>query len=448
MAYKNLNAINIVNVINAQVNKEYNTSLPAVNKANFSGMADQLRVAAPNIQNAWQDALVNLVGMQLTKTKRAYESYFRKLHLGETATENIQLMMADLVAARTFNPNADSEDFFEDAKLDLGVQYVTSTVKAVFPVSINEETLYAAFLSPETFMGYFNNMVDSQLVSSLEMFDTQTVKQLISQNVSEGNIFLIPMTKPVDQTTALAFTAQLKAVAADMAVEMSPKYNLAGFNTWTPKDEGVIIADTDTQAVTQTYSLAWAFNKSYVDWEGEGNAITMANDSICDGAVFALYADRYAFEIRNKVGFPKTVSQYFGNTLTLKRWLHYQAIYAVSYFNNIVGFADSSKIDSSASATLALRDGSTAVNPGAKGQVYVSALTVTSGKVFDKFGTYTITGATDTKTAIDAKAGKLVIGKNETGSDVSGLTGKYITVTWTSHLDANTTATLNIKINQ
>lgn len=447
MSYKNLTALNIVNVLNQQVNKVYPTSLPAVNKRNFSDMADQLRTAPAVVQNAWLDSLINLVGMQIVKNKRAFESYFRKLHVGTTTTEDIQLQMMDLIKAKAFNPNADADDFFADEKPEVGVQYVTSTVKNVFPVSINDEVLYAAFLSEEAFMNFIYSTVDNVLYSSLELSDTLTVKELVSQNILEGNIYLVPMAKVTDQATALAFTAQLKAIANDMAVEPSAKYNFAGFMTHTPKDEGVIISDVDTQAVTETYSLAWAFNKDYLALEQGGQAITMANDSFADGAVFALYADRYAFEIRDKVGFPKTVSQYFGNTLTLKRWLHYQAIYAISYFNNAAAFADISKIDSSASATIALRSGATALNKGAKDQVFVSALTITDGKIFDKFGTYTVTGATSDATVIDARSGKIEIGKDETGSAVEDLTGNYVTVTFTSHLDNSVTATLNIKIN-
>lgn len=448
MAYKNLNAINVVNVINQEVNKVYATSLPAVDSASFSNMAAQLRQAPQPVQNAWHENLVNLVGMQLVKNKRAFESYFRKLHLGEIATFDVQLQMMDLINARSYSPDADADDFFADEKPDIATQYANSVAKLKFPVSINEENLYGAFISQEAFMNYMST-IETQLYSSLEMADVTLVKQLITENVSEGNIYLIPIKKVTDQATALDFTAKLKAIAADMAVEMSPKYNLSGYNTWTPKDEGVIISDTDTQAVTETYSLAWAFNKEYLSLEQGGQAITMANDSICDGAVFALYADRYAFEIRNIIGFPKTVSQYFGNTLSLKRWLHYWALYTISYFNNIVAFADEDKVSAAqvSNQAIALRSGNTGLNKGASDQVYVSAMTVASGYIFDKFGDYAVSGNSDTSTVIDAKSGKLTIGKNETGSDVTGLTGKYVTITWTSHLDNSITATLNVKIN-
>lgn len=441
MALKNLTAENIVNIINKQVNKQYGTTLPAVTKENISDMADQLRYAAPNIVNAWQEEYVNLVGMQLSANKRAFESYFRRLHQGETTTENIQLQMMDLIAARTFTPDADADSFFEDDKVDVGIQYMTSMVKTYFPVSINEDTLIASFISTDAFMDYFMRVVDTQLYSSLEMFDTKTVKELIAQNVEEGNFYLYPVAKVTDQASALAFTAKLKGIAADMAVEYANKYNLAGFNTWTPEDEGIVITDTDTKAVTETYSLAWAFNKEFLSLEQGGQAITMANDSILNGAVFALYGDRYAFQIRTKAGFPKTASQYFGNTLTLKRWLHYQALYAVSYFNNMVAFADQDKISGDVEATLKTRSGNAGLNKGAKDQVYVSALKINDDGIFDKFGTYAISGNTSEDTMIDANSGKIVIGKDEVGTN-----GK-ITVTWTSHLDESNTAELEITIN-
>lgn len=443
--YKNLNATNIVNVINNAVNKVYQTTLPAVTAGTFSSMADQLRVAPQNVQNAWHDSLINLVGMQIIKNKRSYESYFRKLHQGEIATFDVQLLMVDLIKARSYSPDADADDFFADEKADIEAQYANSILKAKFPVSINEENLYGAFISQDRFMDYMST-IESVLYSSLEMADVEAVEGLINQNIAEGNIYIEVSPQPVDQATALTFTKNLKAVAADMSVKMSPRYNLAAMNTWTPKDEGVIISDTETQAITETYSLAWAFNKDYLSLEQGGQAITMASGSIAGGKVYALYADKLAFEIRNIIGFPKTVSQYFGNTLTLKRWLHYWALYTISFFNNIVAFADSDNVGISA-ATLAVKSGSTAINRGGKDKIYVSAITAASGKIADKFGAYTITGVDGSSqpvtlaagTTVNAVTGEVTVDKAETAVT--------LTVTWTSHLDSTVTATKSLTVN-
>lgn len=446
-SYKNLNATNIVNVINNAVNQVYNTSLPAVTKATFSDMADQLRRAPQPVQNAWHDSLINLVGMQILKNKRAYESYFRKLHLGEIATFDVQLLMVDLIKARAYSPNADADDFFADEKPDIEAQYANSILKAKFPVSINEENLYGAFISEDRFMDYMST-IDSVLYSSLEMADVEAVEKLINENITEGNIYIEVGATPENQATALAFTKNVKAIAEDMAVKMSPKYNLAAMNTWTPKDEGVIISDTETKAISETYSLAWAFNKSYLDLEEGGRAITVARGSLADGKVYAIYADRLAFEIRNIIGFPKTVSQYFGNTLTLKRWLHYWALYTISFFNNVVAFADSDDVGISA-ATIALKSGLTALNKGAKDKAVVTGITAASNKIADKFGTWSFNTAsvTSTATTIDPVTGELHIGADETGITFQGYTGNYIQVVWTSHLDNNVTADMLIKIN-
>lgn len=447
--YKNLNATNIVNVINANVNKVYATTLPAVTAATFSNMADQLRVAPQQVQNAWHDSLINLVGMQIIKNKRSYESYFRKLHQGEIATFDVQLLMVDLIKARSYSPDADADDFFADEKADIEAQYANSILKAKFPVSINEENLYGAFISQDRFMDYMST-IESVLYSSLEMADVEAVEKLINENVAEGNIYIQVSDQPEDQATALKFTKNLKAVASDMAVKMSPKYNLAAMNTWTPKDEGIIISDTETQAITETYSLAWAFNKDYLSLEQGGQAITMASGSIAGGKVYALYGDRLAFEIRNIIGFPKTVSQYFGNTLTMKRWLHYWALYTISFFNNLVAFADGDNVGIS-SATLATKSGSDAINKGDKDKVYVSAVTAASNKICDKFGSYTIAGydnygegsqASHTLaagTTVNELTGEVVVDKNEAA--------ETIVVTWTSHLDNTVTATIALDIN-
>lgn len=445
--YKNLNATNIVNVINNAVNKVYNTALPAVTKATFSSMADQLRRAPAPVQNAWHDSLINLVGMQILKNKRTYESYFRKLHLGEIATFDVQLLMVDLIKARAYSPNADADDFFGDEKPEIEAQYANSVLKAKFPVSINEENLYGAFISEDRFMDYMNT-IDSVLYSSLEMADVEAVEALINENIAEGNIYLETGSKPVDQATALAFTKDLKSVSEDMAVKMSPKYNLAAMHTWTPKEEGVILSDTETKAITETYSLAWAFNKSYLDLEEGGRAITVARDSLANGNVYAIYADKLAFEIRNIIGFPKVVSQYFGNTLSLKRWLHYWALYTISFFNNVVAFADSTKVGITA-ATIALKSGLTALNKGGKDKAVVTGITADTGKIADKFGTWSFNTAsvTSAKTTIDPVTGEIEIGSDEAGITFKGYTGNYIQVVWTSHLDDTVTADMLIKIN-
>ena len=450
---KKLKAVDVVNAVNNQIKKVYKVNLPAVSETNFADMASALRAVPEQVMNDWQNSLINLVGLQIVKNKRQYESYFRKLHLEPIATFDVQLQMTDLIAAKTYSPNADSADFFADEQPDVKTQYANSVVKLKFPVSINDESLYGAFLSTAAFDSFLNS-VEVALWSSLEMADVTIVKDMISKNIEQGNIYLIPLAKPTDQSSALAFTKEMKQIANDMKVEMGGEYNLSGLSTWTPEEDGMIFSDTEVEAVTDVYSLAWAFNKSLLELKKDGQFITMAKDALAGGAVYALYADRYAFEIREITGFPKVAQQYFGNTLTSKRWLHYWCLYTMSFFNNVAAFIKPANVGIT-SATLDTDDGIYALNRGATTWVKVKSIVTPDGKYADKFGQFTIKAYTvdDTDpdnpvytevtpadgTMIDVNSGKLIIAPNETADVVQAV--------WTSHLDATVTATLGITIN-
>ena len=136
-------AVNIVNAINNTVKKQYNVVLPTVTEKTFSDMASALRTAPSAVVNAWEENLINLVGMQVVKNKRQYESYFRKLHKGEIPTFDIQLEMTDLINARVYSPEANANEFFEDDRPDVATQYANQILKVFYPVSINEESYWS-----------------------------------------------------------------------------------------------------------------------------------------------------------------------------------------------------------------------------------------------------------------------------------------------------------------
>ena len=437
-------AVNVVNAVNNYIKKQYNYNLPAVTSQNFSDMAGELRTAPVAVQNDWLDTLINLVGLKIVKNKRQYESYFRKLHRNPIDTFDVQLLMVDLIKAKAFNPKADSDDFFEDEPPRVGVQYSNRVIKLKYPVSVNEESLYGAFISEGAFMDFLDSITIA-LYSSMEMGDVELTKELINQNIAEGNFRIVTCSKPVDKDTSLAFTQKLKKESADMAVEMGAESNLAGYNTFTPEGDGVIISTTEMSSVIETYSLPWAFDKDLLELRKEGQYIETKSDGFADGKVFAVYADRDAFEIREITGFPKITSQYFGNTLTQKRWLHYWGLYTISYFNNVVIFAAASDVGI-ASATIGPRDGSDAVNRGEKKEFYVASVTAEEGKLADKFGTYSLQLNTDSDTYIDPYTGVLYVGKSETGT--SDGTNNVLRVIWTSHLDSSVEVLTYVKVNQ
>ncbi len=432
---KNYNAINVVNTINAAVNKAYQYNLPAVTKQTFANFADQLRAAPEVIQNEWHKTLVNLIGLQKIKNARAYESPFKKLRGEDIRTFDVQLLAMDLVEVKNYDPKNDSVEFFEDEPVNIEAQYLTKPLRLKSSVSIVEEELYGALTSEAAFMRYMDG-VERALFNTMEMADVAAFKELITKNIAEGNIYLSAIAKPEDKDTALAFAKALKVDVNDLKAEMTPVCNLAHFYTHTPEGEGVLITDNETGATMDTYVTAWAFNKSFVELSDNGRGISVKSGSF--GDVFALYADREFFEIHGIAGFPKVTEQYFGNTLQKKLWLHYWVLYATSLFSNVIAYVPSASIGISA-ATLDTYDGVTAYDRGADGKIIVKTVTAPSGKIADKFGSFSISGNASSKTVIDEATGRFSIGDDETAAT--------LTVTWTSHLNDNVTATKAITVN-
>lgn len=433
------NPVNIVNAVTSAVNKVYTANLPAVNKQNFSDFGKQLAAAPDQVRNAWISTLVNLVGVQKMMNDRAYESPFRALRGDELRAFDLQLLAMDLLNVKNYSPLNDAGDFFEDEPVHIEAQYIQNPVKQKIPVSVVEDELYGALTTEGAFMKYVNGITRVQYNTS-EMTDVLNVKTLIKSALDQGLIRLETGTRPVDQATALAFSKKLKVIANDLKSEMTPDFNLSHMYTFTGEGDGVLITDVESMATLDTYVKAWAFHQDFADYFANGRSLTVKDGSF--GDVFSLYVDREFFQIHDIIGFPKMTEQYFGNTLQMKRWLHIWRLYAISLFSNAVAFVPAASIGTGYTFTLGTFDGATAYDRGADGKIVVATMTGGTG-AFDRFGTYAITGATDSDTEIDPATGRFHIGSRETGDS-----NNEITVTWTSHLDANKTATLKIGVNQ
>lgn len=438
-------AIGIVNAITQATNAVAAVQLPFVDKATFSDFGKQLAVAPDAYRNGWIDNLINLCGLQIILGKRMYESYFKKLYREPTLTENIALYMVDAIKAKAYDKDATTR-ILENEPPRVGTQYIQSVLKRQYQVTDIEDFLTSAFTSEGSFLS-FMDAVTTQLYSSMEDDNVEMVKELINANIREGNVRLETATKPDTKDQLLAFMRIVKKIGADWNVERSRKYNLAGFRTFSPAQDHYFLMNTDMDALNEVYNLPFAFNQDYLKLKSEGQAIVMGSEGL--GDVYAMMFDRDFFQIRDRVNHPRFTSFFNPATLSQNRFLTCFTVLALSFFSNAVAFVDPSKIAGSATITLATRDGSTSANPGEEKEIYVSQLQ-TNGGLFDKFGRYQLHADTVTSSAtkIDPDSGVLVIGDDETGVELDGLTGKYIRVYMFSHLNEEIYGELLIKINQ
>ena len=443
MARKNsLTAVGIVNTITKATNGVAEVTLPFVNKSTFSDFGKQLAMAPEAYQNGWIDNLINLCGMQVILGKRMYESYFKRLYREQTLTENIGLYMVDAIKAKAYDKEATAR-ILENEPPRIGVQYIQSVLRRQYQVTDVEDLLTSAFTSEGSFMS-FMDAVTTQLYSSMEDDNVEMIKEMLNENIKEGNIRIVPIAKPNDQSSLLSFMVEVKKVGADWDAERSREWNLAGFRTFSPIDDHYFLMNTELDALNQTYNLPFAFNKNYLEMRAEGDAIVMGSGALSGGNVYAMMFDRDFFQIRDKVNHPRFTSFFNPATLAQNRFLTCFTVLSIAFFANACAFVAPSAVGID-SATLATRDGSDNADLGTIKEMYVASVTADTGKLADKFGKWSVSGNTSNNTHIDKDSGELYIDANERGTLSSG--SHYLTVTWTSHLDNSVTATKAIKLN-
>lgn len=428
----------IINTIVAATNKVASPQLPFVDKYTFRDFAKQLAQAPDSVRNIFMENLVNLGFYTRFVQQRAYESYFRNLYGEDILEDQMVLYAVDTIKARAYDPE-DATRFLESHPPRVGQQFIQTSLKRQYQMSTIEDVITAIGQGEGYFRSFYDNAVTA-MWNSYEHDNLVTIKEMINEQAKAGNLRLVPVAVPDNQDTVLAMKVEVDTIASDWESDLTREYNVAGYNTHTPDSELFYFFNNRINALNNNYNLAWAFNENYLDLKKDGRAISMDSKGLADGAIYAAIFDRTLFEIHNRIGHPRVTSFFNPGTLEDERILTCFTLYGMNLFANSAWFIDPNKVATTFGATLATVDGSTNANRGEIKEIRVDALTdVPSGLYADKFGKFTVSGNASADTVIDEDSGELSISKDETATS--------LTVTWTSHLNAEVTATINIAVN-
>lgn len=442
MPKTNYDYVAIVNAINKQMSGYYAYEFPVISSDNFKAMAAAFLNAPQSVKNAYIDTLTNV--MFNVAIKRVYTSSnpFRKLYQGDITpagdgNQYVEEVSIDQFIPLAYEITSTPDDYFKSAPPKVKVQYLCNVLRKKYLVSINQDVIAPAFNSLGQF-GSFWESVLTRLYNDMEEDDKEEIIAALEAVIECGNMYLLPVTRPVDSPTALAFSKELDVLSRDLSFRRSRLYNLQHLSTKTPEDEAIIIIAGDVIATQNNYNLAWAFNRSYLDLMNKGQIIALDSNGLCDNRVFGVYTDTDYFRIHNVEGFPKLREWSNGANLEDRRWLHSWKMVNFSYASNAIAFAEKDNIGIT-SVTLQDKDGQTSgtVKKGKFLQLDVPLIVVPDGKLGDSFGTFELKGATDTNTRID-NDGTVYISEDETATT---LTVKFI-----SHIDENVTAEYNITV--
>lgn len=443
MSKTNYDYVAIVNAINKQMSGFYAYEFPIVSSDNFKAMAAAFLNAPQTVKNAYIDTLTNIMfNVAIKKVYRA-SNPFRKLYRDDITVSGDRSQYVEEVSVDQFIPLAyeitsTPDDYFKSAPPKVKVQYLCNVLRKKYLVSINTDVLASAFSSMGQFDSFWSSVL-TRLYADLEEDDKEEIIAAIEAVVEGGNMYLLPVTRPVDSPTALAFSKELDVLSRDLSFRRSRNYNLQHLSTKTAEEDAIIIIAGDVIATQNNYNLAWAFNRSYLDLSQKGQIIALDSNALCDNRVFGIYTDTDYFRIHNVKGFPKLREWSNGANLEDRRWLHSWKMVNFSYASNAIAFASKDDIGID-KIEIQDKDGNTqsTVKAGKFLQLDVPKATASTDKLADCFCLFEISGGNSKDTRVD-NDGTIYVGADETA-------GTTLTVTAKSHLDQNVTATYTVTV--
>lgn len=313
--------------------------------------------------NAFISALVNRIGMVIVSSK-AYSNPWAwakrgQLDMGETLQE-LYVSMAKIEAYKPGNTtNETLADLFSKRIPDVTAFYHTVNFAKKYAVSISQDQLTSAFTSRSGLVELVSYITES-LYTALAYDEFLMYKYLLYRLALDGKLYVekIPNVTSISNSDAKKLVAQVKAISNEMTFEKT-KYNAAKVYTYTPKQDQMVIKDTELDAVLDIEVLAVAYNIDRATFAGQNILIDSFGDEELKRLALILYddetrtsdvfTDAELTDIDTIKGFIvdrgflmqydkllKMTEQYIPNELRWNYFLHHWALFSASPFKNAV----------------------------------------------------------------------------------------------------------------
>lgn len=438
----NVTGTDVLNAVRSSLPVEYQSRIPEATKDTIKEYGASLK-KFPAIMNAFVDVLINKIGLTVIKNK-PYTNPLKMFQRGDLEFGDvIEEIFVDVVKAKTYTdtpPANNLGDVFAISKPNVLVRYHVVNSQLVYPITINKAELLKSFRSVAYFEEFISKIWES-VYASEETDELLQTKELIqnymtapeeSGGVAVNRFYDVKVNDITDEASAKAFARIVRKYSNDLTF-MKNTFNYAGVTTHTPKEDQVLIVNTDVDAWLDVEVLAYAFNMAKADPESVLGKKVVLDDfgSLADNETKALLVDRDWFMIYNQLYEVK--EQDNALHLYFNRFLHVWKCYSTSQFANAIRFTTGNVTPTVVSVTVNPQTATIPKNTSLSCTADVQVTNGANAKV-----TWSIVEtptSSDTKISTD---GILTVGVDETL--------EAITVKATSVADSTKTGTANYKI--
>ena len=259
----NASTLDILNVIRANASLEYQNQVPKVETADDVPKVGEIIYGTPALANQFINALVNriaIVRMQSATFNNPYASLKKGyIEFGETVED----IFVGIINAMYYTPEEGEAREFKRYMPDVKSAFHIMNWRVMYPVTIQDEDLYQAFLSLDGVTSLIAKIVE-QVYTSAEYDEFLLFKYLLIKAISKGKMYPIS----IGAGTNLTEAAKKFRGTSNKLPFMSDKYNEAGVKNTLPKDRQQIFMDAQFNADYDVDVLASAFNMDKATFMG------------------------------------------------------------------------------------------------------------------------------------------------------------------------------------
>lgn len=415
-----MDAIELLNTIRDNASQAYQDRVPEATRNNIEEVGEAITdLNNAVVYNEFINTLANMIYAPML-IKKSWSNPLGKFKKGKkTFGDTVEEIYNNFIKAKTFDQTG--AGLLSRELPDTKTVFHRMNRKDTYQLTDSPEALAKAFKSYEGVAEYIQNLFTT-IRNSAELDEYILMRQLIAQAYEANAMVVVPVKDPLaSKDNADAFIKTVKTVSGAMKFPNSDwnAYLTAQSSdnkpivTFSNLDEQVFLVDNATNVSVAVDSLAYAFNKSILEWNETQKEVLDAFP--IDGMVAAL-VDRNFFQVYDDL----FTFREFENGLGLYRnhYLHVWQTLGFSPLTNAVAFVIASDQNSDGdiadefTVTYTLKSGITSTNKRTKVNEGMSYKTILKG---DSIATDTVAvtmgGETITSSAYTASTHVVKIDK-------------------------------------
>ena len=412
-----MDAIELLNTIRDNASQAYQDRVPEATRTNIESVGEAITdLNNAVVYNEFINTLANMIYAPML-IKKSWSNPLGKFKKGKkTFGDTVEEIYNNFIKAKTYDQSG--AGLLTRELPDTKVVFHRMNRQDTYQLTDSPEALAKAFKSYEGVSEYIQNLFTT-MRNSAEYDEYILMRQLFAQAYENNAMVVIPVADPTaSKQNADDFIKTVKTVSGGMKFPSSD-YNayltaqstdIKPIVTFSKPEEQIFVVDNATNVSVAVDSLAYAFNKSILEWNETQKEVIDAFPidgmiaALVDHNFFQVYDDLFTFrEFENGLG------------LYRNHYLHVWQTLGFSPLTNAVAFVIASDQNSDGdiadeyTVTYALKTGVTSTNKRTKVNEGMSYKTTLSGVKNTDTVTVTMGGTTITSSAYTASTGVVKI---------------------------------------